>query len=423
MIFWPDVSCLRPVECFGSCLCLCVSRFGVPCSVVVFSAQALQTMMSPSKLRATSKRDGRAKLESLSLDELSRLVEKLEKKKKKQNKPSAQQLFKVAVHVPPALNLNVVTFGSACTGWASEAQACADLGLSSMHVFACDNAAASRRFVTTNFDIGQWFPDVFDPGFCAAPYVDIFSAGFPCQPYSTEGKGCGMADARAHVIEPVLQYIMNQSPRAVLLENVLGLIQKEHIDVADTIVGVLRKKYKVFMKVLNSQDFGVPHHRPRVFIIALRRDAFTGQWVWPESVPCVQLSACLDKGAGSPRSPTHHKNISSCVQDIKEKMQLNAWDHHFIFDVGTGRGPRYMKDTCPCITTVRGRQSGFFSTKTKALLSVMDFARLQGCTVTRYDWSMLRNSEIGHLAGNAMTINVIQALLMRICDTAALRHH
>ena len=133
------------------------------------------------------------------------------------------------------------------------------------------------------------FPDVFDPSFATAPPVDIFSAGFPCQPFSTEGRRLGVSDERAHVIEPILRYMMACLPRAAMLENALGLLQKENIDVAKTIIMVLQKIYHVFTKVLSSKDFGVPHHRERIYIIAIRRDVFTGTFQWPECVACLPL--------------------------------------------------------------------------------------------------------------------------------------
>eukprot|EP00959_Pyramimonas_sp_CCMP1952_P430187 9010291-Pyramimonas_sp.AAC.1 len=107
-----------------------------------------------------------------------------------------------------------IKVGSVCTGWASEAQALHFLGTPCVHEFGCDIAAASRAFCTANFDFKQWYSNVFDKDFKGAKSVDIFSAGFPCQPHAADGAHKGCDDERSQVIDPVLQYVRRQRPRA-----------------------------------------------------------------------------------------------------------------------------------------------------------------------------------------------------------------
>jgi len=58
-------------------------------------------------------------------------------------------------------------------------------------VFGCDLLDASRSIIQQNFDGVTWFSDVND-GF-NAPAVDVLVAGFPCEPFSSDGLRRGNA--------------------------------------------------------------------------------------------------------------------------------------------------------------------------------------------------------------------------------------
>jgi len=85
---------------------------------------------------------------------------------------------------------------------------------------------------------------------------------------------------------PAAINIVDQTrPRAVMLENVRGMLDAVFEDYRTYIRGTLKKLgYVTDWRLLNASDFGVPQLRPRVVFIAVRTqhaDAFT----WPESSP------------------------------------------------------------------------------------------------------------------------------------------
>lgn len=108
------------------------------------------------------------------------------------------------------------------------------------------------------------------------PSHDILIGGFPCQPFSTLGSLKGFDDHRGTLFFLIKSIIVNHHPKIVVLENVKNLINhnkgKSFKKIIEELDGV---GYEVVYKVLNSQDFGVPQRRNRVFIIALRKDAFS----------------------------------------------------------------------------------------------------------------------------------------------------
>lgn len=95
--------------------------------------------------------------------------------------------------------------------------------------------------------------------------VDLISAGFPCQPFSSAGLRRGAEDDR-HLWPDILRIIREVRPRFVLLENVRGLIVERTI--AAILGNLAEYGYDAEWRVLSAHAFGAPHERERVFIIA-----------------------------------------------------------------------------------------------------------------------------------------------------------
>ncbi len=112
------------------------------------------------------------------------------------------------------------------------------------------------------------------------PNYDILVAGFPCQPFSSIGKRQGFMHATQgtlfYDILRILKYKQsNGQPSAFLLENVPGLVTHDKGNTFKTILKSLDEiGYKVFYKVLDAADFGVPQQRKRIYIVGLRKDLF-----------------------------------------------------------------------------------------------------------------------------------------------------
>lgn len=101
------------------------------------------------------------------------------------------------------------------------------------------------------------------------PDFDLFTGGFPCQPFSQVGLGKGERDTRGTLFHNILKICEVKKPKHILLENVKGLITKKHEKTLDTIVKSLEKlDYHVTYKLLNSKEYGIPQNRERVWIYA-----------------------------------------------------------------------------------------------------------------------------------------------------------
>ena len=100
------------------------------------------------------------------------------------------------------------------------------------------------------------------------PEFDLLCAGFPCQAFSIAGKRQGFADPRGTLFFEIARVVQATRPSYILLENVLGLLSHNGGQTFAAILGTLCKLgYGLEWQVLNSKDFGVPQSRRRVYII------------------------------------------------------------------------------------------------------------------------------------------------------------
>ena len=110
--------------------------------------------------------------------------------------------------------------------------------------------------------------------------VDLVSGGLPCPPFSIAGKQLGQDDER-DMFPSLLRIVKEVKPRAVLVENVRGILTsrfdhfREKIDTELYSLG-----FDTYWAGFNAVDFGVPQNRFRAFLIALRRGA-TKPFKWP----------------------------------------------------------------------------------------------------------------------------------------------
>ena len=114
--------------------------------------------------------------------------------------------------------------------------------------------------------------DVHD--FDGKPYqgVDLLAGGVPCPPFSIAGKQLGKDDER-DLFPEAIRLIREIKPRAVMLENVRGFLDTGFGEYRKHILKSIEKLgYDTQIRLLNASDFGVPQLRPRVVIVAIRKD-------------------------------------------------------------------------------------------------------------------------------------------------------
>jgi DNA (cytosine-5)-methyltransferase 1 len=109
----------------------------------------------------------------------------------------------------------------------------------------------------------------------------LLAGGVPCPPFSVAGKQLGTADGR-NLFPEAIRLAREIRPKAIMLENVRGLLDAVFRDYREEIGSQLRDLgYATSWRLLNASDFGVPQLRPRVVVVAIRED-LGPKFVWPE---------------------------------------------------------------------------------------------------------------------------------------------
>jgi len=119
------------------------------------------------------------------------------------------------------------------------------------------------------------------------PDFDLLVGGFPCQSFSIAGKRKGFNDTRGTLFFEIARVLRDKKPRYFLLENVKGLLSHDGGKTFETILGVLTEiGYQLEWQVLNSKNFGVPQNRERVFIVG-----YLGEGSRPKVFPIGESNA------------------------------------------------------------------------------------------------------------------------------------
>jgi DNA (cytosine-5)-methyltransferase 1 len=124
--------------------------------------------------------------------------------------------------------------------------------------------------------------------------IDLLAGGVPCPPFSVAGRQLGTGDER-DLFPEAIRLVDEIRPRAVMLENVRGLLDSVFDAYRKNIQDSLRKLgYVAEWRLLNASDFGVPQLRPRVVFVAIRKDiASEFEWPVPSGQKPQTVGECL----------------------------------------------------------------------------------------------------------------------------------
>lgn len=154
------------------------------------------------------------------------------------------------------------------------------------------------------------------------PYVDVVTAGFPCQPFSVAGKREGEKDER-YLVPEMFRVIQEVRPHVVLFENVPGFTS---IAAGNTFKQFLRalaeSGYDAEWHHLAAADIGAPHKRERWFCVA-----YAQQW---------RNSAVTARQKGQ----THPDQKRNSAKDQFRRHSVQSWTE--CPDVSFTKLPRFQ---------------------------------------------------------------------------------
>ena len=151
-------------------------------------------------------------------------------------------------------------------------------------VFSSDIDKRAAKVYSENFD-HEVHGDITAVHENDIPEHDVLCAGFPCQPFSLNGKMIGLKDDR-NLFAEIVRIAAHCKPSLLFLENVKHILKIDNGKMYDLIVSMLDNiGYKVQYSVLNASFFGVPHNRERVYFVCIRKDL---DWRYVEPFPTYE---------------------------------------------------------------------------------------------------------------------------------------
>jgi DNA (cytosine-5)-methyltransferase 1 len=103
--------------------------------------------------------------------------------------------------------------------------------------------------------------------------IDLLAGGPPCQGFSVNAPIRNLDDPRNHLFKDYLRIASELNPKAILIENVPGIVSLGKGSVVNEIYKELDKlNYNVKHKILFAGHFGIPQMRFRTVFIGIKKD-------------------------------------------------------------------------------------------------------------------------------------------------------
>lgn len=245
------------------------------------------------------------------------------------------------------------------------------------------------------------------------PNSDILIAGFPCQTFSIVGKRLGFEDERGQIIYHLKDILQGKNIPYFIFENVKGLVNHASGKTLNTILELLNNAgYKVFYKVLNSIDYGVPQLRERIYFVGIRQDLYNKPFEFPAPRKHVGIKQFLMQSNHDfldIKNPTFQKYLSNKYNRNRIDINEIIKQDYIILDTRQSDLRLYV-NKCPTLRT--GRHGILYVRNNKLYkLSGLEALLLQGFSKEYVMKAVnIANTKLLSQAGNAMTVNVIRAI-------------
>lgn len=190
---------------------------------------------------------------------------------------------------------------------------------------ACETLRANRA----GWDVREIDLTAFDPSEERQVYdVDLLSGGLPRVKSPAAANRTRGDDAELSVLKAAIDLVYGVQPRAILLENVPDLAEKDEYDPVRAYVGeeLDHLGYRFRWHVLNAKDFGVPQTRKVGLLVAFKGDLLD-RFEWPKPVdgPCPTVGEALLESMGA-RGWPGAAEWADQAREIAPTIVGGSWD-------------------------------------------------------------------------------------------------
>jgi len=246
---------------------------------------------------------------------------------------------------------------------------------------------------------------------------DFFTGGFPCQTFSTVGKGHGELDTRGTLFNDIIRICEVKQPTFILLENVKGLVMNKHKQTFLKIINELKRiGYNVVYELLNSKDYGIPQNRERIWIFATKKE-IPKNWSFAPEKEELKLffKDLLDKDVDE----KYYKNqkqaerlieITGVSLDVKEPSCFDIYNKKVRTD---GISMTITEPYHNTLRVVEPKKDGNFRVRK---MTETEHFRFMGFKDGEIDWGDLSYVQSGGCAGNGWDINLVSRIMKKIFE-------
>lgn len=318
--------------------------------------------------------------------------------------------------------------GTDCAGMEAPLEALRQIGCMYRHVFSSEIDPNADALIRANHSPNIQYGDITlrDPK--TTPYVDLYVAGFPCQPYSTMRMGQNLPadDRRKAPLWSIVSYIRAQRPVMFVLENVRAFRGTAEFERLMSPTGGEHSlidgmgDYQVAYACLTPRAHGSPHSRPRLFIVG-RRDS--RPVVFPAPVPLTKtvmdlvdeelidadvpaLAECYRRtidGWGIPWDTRGVLEIKACMRQFKYRNAAAPGEPIRQEDISKV----VRVDVSPCLLA---SSPGLILVHRGRYLTIEEHQALQGFRHTHFPACLCFRNCV-RLLGNSINVPTLAALL------------
>jgi len=242
------------------------------------------------------------------------------------------------------------------------------------------------------------------------PVHDVILAGFPCQAFSVAGYRKGFEDTRGTLFFDVVRIAKHHKPKILFLENVKGFVGHDKGKTFKIVKETLEEiGYKVYSKVLNSKDYGVPQNRERIYIIAFLNHEV--DFKFPKAMELDKsIHHCLEKNVEKKYYYNDKPLYERIKDDVVDKNMVYQWRRQYVRE--------NKNKVCPTLTANMGTGGHnvpiIKDDKGIRKLTPRECANFQGFD---REFQFPKGLAISHQykqIGNSVTVTVIEKIALEI---------
>lgn len=263
------------------------------------------------------------------------------------------------------------------------------------------------------------------------PDFDIFTGGFPCQPFSIAGLRKGVNDKRGLLFNDIIRILELKKPKYVILENVKGLLATRHKEFLEYTLSELKRiGYDFKINLYNSKDYGTPQNRERVIYICQRDkldfidiEKSEIQFNWKDKLILKNVEHkyyLSDEAIKRMEKTTFRNDITrrKYINTLTAGMHKKNWNTPIIVDFRYNEGVRFRKyDFMITITTKQNGLSGrpiIIKREKYRFLTPKECFRFMGFFEDEIKLNGLSDTQLYKLAGNGWDINLFSKIFYNL---------